>query len=496
MKKRAVPPLIWPNVAITVARAESILSNKLGVFQPPLEPFDVVNKEYMEGKITVNTYPRSVLFASDPPGSLRGISKFTYNDTIDTVYLDGSLDITSTTGSLNLSGGKITGIGTPTDPNDAATKAYVDSHSYTGSSVSATGPNLSVQYNSGGLFAGSSLFLFNETLGSLSIGSIDIIGGGLSGGTDYSITGLSMPIGPTDAANKAYVDAATGSAPGLPFNSVQFNSAGIFGGSADLTYDGQTFYIANSTPSTGLTNGSLVVSGGIGIGENVYIGGKTRLLDSTASTNVSSGALVVTGGVGVIGSLNVGNSVIFENTLAIMDTTQTSDTSTGALTVSGGVGIAGSLNIGDTIHVYSTEQSTNTSSGALTISGGMGIQKDVFIGGICHADEYLTTSDQRLKKDITKIDSDHVFKLMQLSGYTYYLKDHPDLKYGLMAQEIENAGLEHFVKEVGDHKKVNYQYFIPVLIESIKTLSEKLNNSETKYENLKNSIEELRQKIF
>lgn len=371
--KRPVPPLIWPNSGITSARAQSIISTKMGVLTPPVDSFDVVNKEYLQNSITIDTYPRSVLFTSDPPGLLRGIQKFTYNDIIDTVYLDGSLDITSTTGSLNLSGGRVTGISDPVDPNDAANKAYVDAHS--GGGGTATGPSLSVQYNSGGLFSGSSLFTFNETLGSLSLGSLTMIGGGLSGGTDYSITGLSYPTNASDAANKAYVDAATGSSPGLPFNSVQFNSAGIFGGSADLTFDGNTFFIGVSTPST------------------------------------------------------------------------------------------------------------NTTTGSLVVAGGAGINGDVFIGGTCNADEYLTTSDQRFKTNINKIDYGDVDKLLQLSGYTYNLRNHDDLKYGLMAQEIENVGLDHFVKNVGDHKKVNYQYFIPVLIESIKTLKLKLDELESLYNN-------------
>lgn len=369
--KRAVPPLIWSNKHITSARSEHILSKTMAVFQPPVQGFDVVNKDYLENNITTNTFPRSILYSSDPQGSIEGNNKFIFDDTVDTVYLDGNINITSTTGGLSLSGGKISGLGIPTEPSDAATKAYVDAHS--GSGSSATGPSLSVQYNSGGLFAGSSLFTFNETLGSLAIGSINIIGGGISGGTDYSITGLSFPVNSTDAANKAYVDAATGSSPGLPFNSIQYNSSGTFGGSSNLTFNGNTLYIGT------------------------------------------------------------------------------------------------------------TVQSIDTSTGSLVVSGGVGITKDVYIGGSCHADDYLTTSDQTLKTNINKIDMDDMSKLLQLNGYTYNLKNNTDLKYGLLAQEIENVGLDHFVKNVGDHKKVNYQYFIPVLIESIKTLNKKLEESEERY---------------
>lgn len=366
--RNPVPPLILPNAALTVARARSILSTNLAVLSPPIEPTDVVNKQYLEGNITTNTYPRSVLYTSDPSGSIKGISKFTYDDTIDTVYLDGNLTINSTTVSMSLNGGRITGLGTPILNDDAATKAYVDSHS--GGSGSATGPNLSVQYNLGGSFAGSSYFEFDETLGRLSVGLLDIIGGGSGGNTVTSISGLDYPINASDAANKAYVDAAIGSAPGLPFDSIQFNSSGIFGGTSDFTFNGNTVNIAVSTPSTSTATGSLVVAGGVGVGGSV------------------------------------------------------------------------------------------------------------FIGGTCNADDFLTTSDKRLKSNINRINDEDVSRLLQLNGYTYHLKNQPDLKYGLMAQEIEHVGFENFVKEVGDHKKVNYQFFIPVLIESIKNLTNRINELE------------------
>ena len=68
---------------------------------------------------------------------------------------------------------------------------------------------------------------------------------------------------------------------------------------------------------------------------------KLALVDSTASTTTSSGALVVTGGVGIGGQLNVGGT-----TNKFTASTTCSSTTSGALVVTGGVGIGGTVYVG------------------------------------------------------------------------------------------------------------------------------------------------------
>ena len=68
---------------------------------------------------------------------------------------------------------------------------------------------------------------------------------------------------------------------------------------------------------------------------------KLALVDATESTTTSSGALVVTGGVGIGGQLNVGGT-----TSTFTATTASTTTTTGALVVAGGVGIGGTINLG------------------------------------------------------------------------------------------------------------------------------------------------------
>lgn len=69
--------------------------------------------------------------------------------------------------------------------------------------------------------------------------------------------------------------------------------------------------ITNPTDSTSASTGALIVSGGIGVGTSLSVGGRVRVLSNIASTSSTTGALVVTGGVGVGASLNVGGNISF-----------------------------------------------------------------------------------------------------------------------------------------------------------------------------------------
>jgi hypothetical protein len=57
------------------------------------------------------------------------------------------------------------------------------------------------------------------------------------------------------------------------------------------------------TQSTSTTTGALVVSGGIGMSGNAYIGGTAHVTSGTASISTITGALVVAGGVGIQGDV-------------------------------------------------------------------------------------------------------------------------------------------------------------------------------------------------
>jgi len=126
------------------------------------------------------------------------------------------------------------------------------------------------------------------------------------------------------------------------------------------------YSIASSTSST---TGALTISGGLGMGGNLYVG------STTESDSTTIGSLVVSGGVGIAKNANIGGDVK-------MGRNSTSfDLSSGSLIVSGGAAITGNLNIGAKTIIYSIASSISPSTGALTISGGIGIGENANIKG-------------------------------------------------------------------------------------------------------------------
>lgn len=140
--------------------------------------------------------------------------------------------------------------------------------------------------------------------------------------------------------------------------------------------------VGDGTNTLSPYEGSLVVNGGVGISDNLFIGGISnivgnlgvaglgRFTNGAESTSTTTGALTVTGGVGIGGNLNIG----------------------GSLTV-GGVGGAGQGSIaanqitttnltvtGQAIFTSSTN-STSTTTGDIVVAGGVGIGQDLYVGG-------------------------------------------------------------------------------------------------------------------
>jgi hypothetical protein len=187
--------------------------------------------------------------------------------------------------------------------------------------------------------------------------------------------------------------------------------------------------ISNVRDSTDISNGALVVQGGVGIFGNTNIGGNLviqkngqlignvlvdgiqTISNTTESTDISNGALIVKGGVGILGNTNVGGNLVIQkngqligNVLVdgiqtISNTTESTDISNGALIVKGGVGILGNTNIGGNLIIQknsqlignvlvdgiqtisNTTESTGTTNGSLVVQGGVGILGNTNVGG-------------------------------------------------------------------------------------------------------------------
>jgi hypothetical protein len=349
----------------------------------------------------------------------------------------------------------VTGLITPTLPSDAVNKDYVDTLI---ASVPALPAN-SIQFNSdpAGHLTGSSDFIYIEStktlklLGHISMESLfSTITFPLSNGV---ITGLATPTNPLDAVNKSYVDNITFS-PGLPAQSIQFNSspAGNLVGSSDLIYDeGSNMLtlggnsIINFSSNTGIITGIVNPTSNLDVANKQYVDSAISSAPGLPFTSVQFNDSGLLGG-----SSNF-----------------TWNNGTNTITVNGLINNTGTTN------------ATSTTTGTITTAGGIGVQKNIFVGGNCYASAYLTSSDERLKYEIELIDKSDLDKLDNIKGYSYFLNDDDDeLHYGFLAGELENTGFENLVKTVDNYKRVNYQSFIPLLLEKIKALESRISELE------------------
>lgn len=128
-----------------------------------------------------------------------------------------------------------------------------------------------------------------------------------------------------------------------------------------------------------------------------------------------------------------------------------------------------------TTKVITTQDSTNPTNGAFVVEGGVGIKKNLNVGGNLKATVITTTSDMRLKNNIKNLDStlDVIGKVKCVS---YNIDDRKH--YGVLAQEIEKIDeLKNLVfKDLNNVLSVNYNDFIPLLINSINELNKNINS--------------------
>lgn len=189
---------------------------------------------------------------------------------------------------------------------------------------------------------------------------------------------------PTKLSGTLQVDSTTNLNGALHVNNIsptylsgtlEVDSAAIFNDKVKIT---SMF----STDTSGLVpTGSLQVGGGAFIKQQFYVGGIAKfggpvtfggavsITDPTQSTSTSTGALKVSGGVGIGLNLNVGGAAGIGGMLTVKDLTESIDSTTGALKIFGGAGIRKKLNVRGAGLFYSTL----TVAGVSTFNGGLNV---------------------------------------------------------------------------------------------------------------------------
>jgi len=103
----------------------------------------------------------------------------------------------------------------------------------------------------------------------------------------------------------------------------------------------------SSAASSSTTTGAAVVSGGLGVSGNAYIGGNTNITSGTAANSISTGALVVSGGVGVSGAVYVGDDLSVAGDFTVNGTFTT--TASDSLSITDPFVFLASTNAGDSL---------------------------------------------------------------------------------------------------------------------------------------------------
>lgn len=125
-------------------------------------------------------------------------------------------------------------------------------------------------------------------------------------------------------------------------------------------------------------------------------------------------------------------------------------------------------------------------TGDFGVSGGATFGSAITVTGNIQATGNVITafsaSDRALKENLTVID-DPLNKVMQVNGYTFNYIDGTDRVSGVVAQEIE-AVLPEVVydhqRNNGTYKAVRYEGIVPLLIEAIKELKDKVDELESR----------------
>lgn len=214
---------------------------------------------------------------------------------------------------------------------------------------------------------------------------------------------------------------------------------------------------------------------------NVTIGRDTGFSLSTGTYNVAIGSLagdsISTGGGNTLIGSGSGENITTGNHNTLVGKYAGTTTLTSTVALSDGLG---------NIQLWATGGRVSL-SGSLAV-GAVGVSSTV--GRIDASNDIVaySTSDIHLKENIQPIQ-DALHKVSLISGNTFDWKSDPELvilhgfegrDVGVIAQEIESILPEVVTTRDSGYKAVKYEKLVPLLIEAIKELTDKVNKLENK----------------
>jgi hypothetical protein len=320
--------------------------------------------------------------------------------------------------------------------------------------------------------------------------------GGITIGNTTSATvdmiGIDMAIGSTTTTTLDLLSTGTGGTVAMTAGAGSASAGGAIaittGAGEDDTAAGGAVSI---TTGVGGTATSPATAGGVSGGHTHTVGAGGVGFGTGAGG--AGGVFAVAGGVGGVsgggatGNGGAGSNITFTSGVggASVATSGTGGLG-GSITLQAAVGGAGTLATGASGNIVLKTSETASGSASQSIvqfqnSSSTEIAR-VEDNGDFYGLSFNATSDARYKTNISRLD-DPLRMINGIEGYSYNWREdfHGNsdiLQYGVLAQQLETVGLNHLVTGTEDSKAVNYIGLIPILIEAVKELSEKVDNYE------------------
>ena len=177
---------------------------------------------------------------------------------------------------------------------------------------------------------------------------------------------------------------------------------------------GGSLFITNTTDSSGVSSGSVQLSGGASIAKNVFVGGVLDISNTTDSIGLGNGALVVSGGASIMKTVNIGGGVDVSGIMILGSNTNAVDLSSGSLQVRGGMSVGGSMYSGGVLHLVNTVDATGYGSGVLQVTGGSSFGGTTYHGGKVYINNLADSSGVIGALDVSGLS--HFSGVVSLTG--------------------------------------------------------------------------------
>jgi hypothetical protein len=389
--------------------------------------------------ITTGSITAQNLFISDSSNNLTGVNNFTANNLYGTIQTQAQPNITSVGTLTSLTVGTILNASTLILAGGAtiAQAIYVGGGIY-GTLQTAAQPNITTVGTLNGL----------NVTGTISANSLSLNGSVLS--SSY-ITFLNNITSGTVSANTLFVTDSSNNLTGIH----NFTSANLYG--TNLTISGSTI-LSNTSDTTSLSTGSLIISGGISIAKTVRVG--TQLI--------------------------VGNTT---NSAMPIEIGYTSYTYTGAYAYNNNLNSHGTIASGSTAYNYSIRA----------------------LGRILCTQSIDVMSDRRMKTNIVELTDEFCNNFIKTTNPVEFnwLNGDQHKSFGYIAQDLLKAGYEDLVNLATDENiegnieddgfinpkgikfTVSYDNIIPILAKNQKYLMQENEELKSKLNYLIDIITEL-----